>query len=177
MAELSPRCDMTPLRYAAAGLLALLLVFGLVQSARLQRAETAIQTEKAGRAQDKAAAAMAAASAVMAARAEEQRRNAELQENVDDAQAKAAAARRDALAAAGSRDRMQQRAAELAARCGAGASDTAAAEGGAPTAGPGLVLAELLRRSAERSGQLAEYADQARIAGQACERAYDALRQ
>lgn len=166
---------MTPLRYAAAGLLVLLLAFGLVQSARLQRAETAIQTERAGRAQDKAAAAMAAASAVMAARAEEQRRQAEIQETADVAKTQAAAARRDAIAAAGSRDRMQQRAAELAASCDGGSQDPAAAEGGPPAAGPGLVLAELLRRSAERSGQLAEYADQARIAGQACERAYQAL--
>lgn len=166
---------MTPLRYAAAGLMALLLAFGLIQSARLQRAETAIQTERAGRAQDKAAAAMAAASAVMAARAEEQRRQAEIQESADVAKTQAAAARRDASDARGRHDRLQQYATELAASCGAPASDPAAAAGSAPATGAGLVLADLFGRADQRAGQLAEYADQARIAGQACERAYQAL--
>lgn len=166
---------MSPLRYASAVVLAGLLAALAVQTARVQHAKTEIQAERAGRAQDKAAAAMAAASAVMAERAKEQGRYAEIRETADDAQAKAARARADALAAARGRDRLQQYATELAARCGGAGGDTQAAEGGPPAAGPGLVLAELLRRSAERSGQLAEYADQARIAGQACERAYDAL--
>lgn len=166
---------MTPLRYAAAGLLALLLAFGLLQSARLQRAETAIQAERAGRAEDKAAAAMAAASAVTAARAEEQRRSAAIQEVADAAKTDAARARADARAADGRHDRLRDYAAALAAGCGAAAGDPAAAAGSAPAAGAGLVLADLFERADDRAGQLARYADQARIAGQACERAYDAL--
>lgn len=166
---------MSPLRYAAAGLLVLLLGLLAVQTGRLQQAQTAIQAERAGRAEDKAAAAMAAASAVMAARAEEQRRHAALQETVDVAKNDAARARADARAADGRHDRLRDYAATLAAGCGAAAGDPAAAVGSAPAAGPGLVLAELFRRADERAGQLAEYADQARIAGQACERAYLAL--
>lgn len=168
---------MTPLRYAAAILLVLLLGLLAAQTGRLQRAETAIQAERAGRAQDKAAAAMAAASAVMAARAEEQRRTAAQQEAAHAAQTDAARARADARDAAGSADRLRQHVAALAASCGATASDPAAIAGSAPAAGAGLVLADLFRRADERSGQLAEYADQARIAGQACERAYESLRQ
>lgn len=167
---------MTPLRYAAAFLLVLLLVLLTVQTGRLQRAETAIQTERAGRAQDKATAAMFAASAVMAARAEEQRRHAALQETVDVAQDQIAAARRDARAAAGAADRLRQHVATLAASCGAAAGDPAPAAGSASAAGAGLVLADLFSRADERAGQLAEYADQARIAGQSCERAYESLR-
>mgnify|MGYP007100144998 CR=1 FL=1 len=168
---------MTPLRYAAAGLLVLLLGLLAVQTGRLQRAETAIQAERAGRAQDKAAAAMAAASAVMAARAEEQRRTAAQQEVAHAAQTDAARARADAVAATGSADRLRQHVAALAANCGATASDPTTAAGSAPAAGAGLVLADLFRRADERSGQLAEYADQARIAGEACVRAYESLRQ
>ncbi|URI08768.1 DUF2514 domain-containing protein [Aquincola tertiaricarbonis] len=166
---------MTPLRYAAAGVLVVLLGLLAVQTGRLQRAETAIQAERAGRAQDKATAAVAAASAVMAARAEEQRRTAAMQETVDVAQEQIAAARRDARAADGAADRLRQHVAALASRCGGPASDPAAAAGSAPAAGAGLVLADLFSRADERAGQLAEYADQARIAGQACERAYQAL--
>ena len=38
-----------------------------------------------------------------------------------------------------------------------------------------MVLTELLDRAQARHGELAEYADAARIAGQQCERDYDSL--
>ncbi len=53
----------------------------------------------------------------------------------------------------------------------AAAADCAAAEAGA------RVLTELLERADSRAGDLAAAADAARIAGSACERAYDALSQ
>ncbi|MCM1513266.1 MAG: DUF2514 domain-containing protein [Oxalobacter formigenes] len=52
----------------------------------------------------------------------------------------------------------------------------AAAGSGQTTRSAGILLAELFRRADERAGELAEYADRARIAGQACEQAYDALK-
>lgn len=168
---------MSPLRYVTAGVLALLLVLLVVQQGRLQRAETAVQVEKAGRAADKEAAAVAAASAVMDARAKEQRRTAAIQEAADAAVDDAARSRADARASADAAERLRQRAASLAARCGGSAGDPTAATGGASAAGAGLVLSELFQRADDRAGELAQYADQARIAGAACERAYDALRE
>ena len=46
----------------------------------------------------------------------------------------------------------------------------------ATTGDPIGVLADVLRSADERAGVPAEYADAARIAGQRCERDYDALR-
>lgn len=53
--------------------------------------------------------------------------------------------------------------------------DTAAAREREAAASAARMLAELQRRADERAGILAEYADRARIAGQQCERDYDAL--
>ncbi|WP_399677111.1 DUF2514 family protein [Xenophilus sp.] len=46
---------------------------------------------------------------------------------------------------------------------------------GQPGADPLDLLVDVLGRADARAGELAEYADRARIAGQACERAYDAI--
>lgn len=85
------------------------------------------------------------------------------------AQARAAADAADTAAAG-----LRKRAAELAARCDSG-QRAAPPESGASVAGPGLVLANVLGRSDDTSGELAEAFDQARARGLACERAYDAL--
>ncbi len=63
----------------------------------------------------------------------------------------------------------------LAAAIAAGRS--ASAPGGAPAGDPIGVLADVLDRADARAEVLAEYADRARVAGAACERAYDSLRQ
>lgn len=47
--------------------------------------------------------------------------------------------------------------------------------GGPPAEDPIGMLADVLGRLDRRAGVLAEYADAARIAGQACERSYDSL--
>lgn len=44
-----------------------------------------------------------------------------------------------------------------------------------PREGRALLIADVLGRADQRAGELAEYADRARIAGQQCERDYDAL--
>lgn len=49
------------------------------------------------------------------------------------------------------------------------------ASGSAPAADPLDVLADVLGRADDRAQALAAYADQARIAGLACERSYDSL--
>lgn len=86
---------------------------------------------------------------------------------------KLAAARRDAAAADAARAGVLDRVAELQARATAADSGSAATRQAAAAAA--RMLADLQRRADERAGILAAYADEARIAGQACERAYDSL--
>ncbi|MFT0547009.1 DUF2514 family protein [Allopusillimonas ginsengisoli] len=58
----------------------------------------------------------------------------------------------------------------------AGARDTAAAGGGQAAADPIGLLAVVLGELDDRAGALARYADGARVAGLACQRAYESLR-
>ncbi|MCA8014592.1 DUF2514 domain-containing protein [Burkholderia vietnamiensis] len=117
------------------------------------------------------AAQKAQLAAVAAARAEEQRRTAAQSEIAKDANQQRTAALADAFAARAAAGSLQQRVDQLV----AAARHPAAAAGG-PAAGDALdLLADVLGRADQRAGELAEYADRARIAGQQCERDYDAL--
>jgi hypothetical protein len=116
-----------------------------------------------------AAAAIQAATA--AVRNEETRRVMRLQEAQDAEHLARQAAQRDTAAARAASDGLRQRAADLAAlSCG-----VAATPGGASAPDGPRVLADVLGELAARADRLAEEADAARIAGQLCERAYDAL--
>lgn len=118
-----------------------------------------------------AAAQKAQLASVMAARAEEQRRIAAQQEIANDANQKRTAALADAFAARAAAGSLQQRVDQLVA-----AARYPAATTGGPATGDALdLLADVLGRADQRAGDLAEYADRARIAGQQCERDYDAL--
>ncbi|MBU9293123.1 DUF2514 domain-containing protein [Burkholderia multivorans] len=118
-----------------------------------------------------AAAQKAQLDAVSAARAEEQRRTAAQQEIANDANQQRTAALADAFAARAAAGSLQQRVDQLVA-----ASRHPTTSAGSPAAGDALdLLADVLGRVDERAGELAEYADRARIAGQQCERDYDTL--
>ncbi|MDN7411445.1 DUF2514 family protein [Burkholderia vietnamiensis] len=118
------------------------------------------------------AAQKAQLAAVAAARAEEQRRTAAQSEIAKDANQQRTAALADAFAARAAAGSLQQRVDQLVA-----AARHPAASAGGPAAGDALdLLADVLGRADQRAGDLAEYADRARIAGQQCERDYDALR-
>ncbi|WP_175712574.1 DUF2514 family protein [Burkholderia ambifaria] len=105
--------------------------------------------------------------AINAARAEEQRRTAAQQEIAKDANQQRTAALADAFAARAAAGSLQQRVA---------AARHPAASAGSPAAGDALdLLAELFGRADERAGELAKIADERGIAGQQCERSYDAL--
>lgn len=119
--------------------------------------------------------AEAALKATTAARTEEYRRAAAQKEIADATEKALAQARADGAAAVAAHGRLSDRAAAVARSCGA-AGDPGAAVGSPTASGAGLLLADVLRKSDERSGQLAAYADQARAAGQACERSYDSLK-
>ena len=117
------------------------------------------------------AAQKAQLAAVAAARVEEQRRTAAQSEIANDANQQRTAALADAFAARAAAGSLQQRVDQLV----AAARHTAAAAG-SPAASDALdLLADVLGRADERAGELAAYADAARIAGQQCERDYDAL--
>ncbi|MBR8234265.1 MULTISPECIES: DUF2514 family protein [Burkholderia] len=80
-------------------------------------------------------------------------------------------ARADAVAAGGAADGLRKQVAALI----ADARRAGAATGSPATGGALDLLADLFGRADQRAGELAEYADRARIAGQQCERDYDAL--
>jgi chromosome segregation ATPase len=116
----------------------------------------------------------AARAALDAARAQEQRRQRHINEVRDDAQDRIKAALDDAALAASTADSLQRQVDRLLA--GRRTCDTRVAQGSAAIGDLTRVLAELRRRADERAGELARTADASRIAGQACERAYDSLR-
>jgi hypothetical protein len=118
-----------------------------------------------------AAAQKAQLAAVDAARAEEQRRTAAQQEIAKDANQQRTAALADAFAARAAAGSLQQRVDQLVA-----AARHPATSAGSPAAGDALdLLADVLSRVDERAGELAKIADERGIAGQQCERDYDAL--
>lgn len=110
-------------------------------------------------------------------RARERELEKESARAAQEAQAKIDAAQRAAADARNAADRLRQRAQALAsaASCTAQGPDAPASSASAPA--PGFVLADMLRWIDAAAGELAEYADRSRIAGAACERAYDSVSQ
>ncbi len=166
----------------AAGIVAIAAIAALgashVAGYRRGAAAEAVHTAAVQRVLDaeRLAAAQAAAEATQAARDEEQRRAGAQQEVIHAAEEATRAARADAdrarAAARGLRDAAQA----AAAACRDPApGDPATAKRGAPAAGPGLVLADVLGRADDAAGELAAALDAARAAGLACERSYDSL--
>ena len=161
---------MSPLATLNAGVLLALLAF-----AGYQWHEAGAQHAAAQLMQRQRDAARQALDQSTQARAEESRRAHVLQEALDAEhlarQTVEADARRADAAAVGLRQRAQQLAA--AARCPT--SDLALAGSGPAASAPGDLLADMLSRLDEAAGAVGRYADDARLAGQLCERAYDAL--
>jgi hypothetical protein len=146
-----------------------------IQTLRLEHAETRLAKEKTARAEEHAAAADALSVAVLKARTDERVKAALQKEKIDEALVDADRARASAAAAAGSAERLRQRAEALARSCAAGGGASAVA-GGPAASSPGDVLADMQRRLEAAGRELARYADDARIAGRACEGSYDALK-
>ena len=108
-----------------------------------------------------------------AARAEEQRRQNEINQVRNDAQQQIKAAAGDAALAASAADSLQQQVDKLLAS--RSACDSRVAQGSQTIRDLTTVLADLRRRADERAGELARIADESRIAGLTCEKAFDAL--
>lgn len=114
--------------------------------------------------------------AVEQARAEEQRRVEALQGVIDETEQKLARARADADAAADVGQRLRaQLSATLAGSCRSAGGNPGAAGAGQATDATLDLLADVQRRLDEASDGIARHADEARAAGQACERSYRAL--
>jgi hypothetical protein len=113
--------------------------------------------------------------AIKEARAEEQRKTAAVQQEVDHAREELAALRgsHDGAVAAGQRLRSQLAAAARR-RC-PGSSEPATAGGSAPADPAADLYADVQRRLEEAENGTIRFADESRIAGRACERAYQAL--
>lgn len=112
-----------------------------------------------------------------AAAAETKRRIDAMQEIVRDATTQKYAAMADAGSARAERDRLRkQQSAYLAAVRASSPASSAASADGSPTASVAVDLfADLFSEADDAAGILAAALDDARAAGHACERAYDAL--
>ncbi|QOI07690.1 DUF2514 domain-containing protein [Pseudomonas savastanoi] len=108
-------------------------------------------------------------------RTEEQRRQKAANQVANDARQEQTAAITDAAVADAAGDRLRVEAGKLAAASSCAPVDTGAAQRGKAANRAAMVLSELLSRSDARAGELAKYADAARIAGLACERSYNSL--
>jgi len=109
------------------------------------------------------------------ARQEEQRRAQAQEEARSDAQEEQTIADAGAAGADAAGQRLQHEGAKLAASVSCPGTDTAAIARGKAATRAAMVLSDLLARADERAGELAQAYDRARIAGQHCEREYDAL--
>ena len=112
--------------------------------------------------------------AIDAARIEDARRIAAFEEVRTDAQSQIARAAADAASARDASQRLRERFKATAARACPG---TAVAEGSPPAPETGILLSDVFGVLQDHAGQLAEYADRARIAGEACVKSYDSLRE
>ena len=105
------------------------------------------------------------------AREETERRLIAQEKIANDAKAERELAQSDARAANAVSDRLRERINSITRN----ADYATTVNRGTPADSTGILLAELFSRADKRAGELAEYADRARIAGQACERQYDSL--
>lgn len=110
-----------------------------------------------------------------AARLEEQRRTVEVQKAADEAQLQLEQARADAAAAGTAGQRLRDRIAQLTAACRPAASKAPTASTGPATDATADLLARVQQRLDDAADGIARYADEARAAGTACQRSYDAL--
>jgi uncharacterized protein DUF2514 len=163
-------------RWMAIALLAAAAVgFMGIQRAQIAGLRADLAEGNAAWSAERAQAAKLSQAAEAAARVEEQRRFLAQQEALDAAEQKAVQARADAARASDAAGRLQQRVAALVAQAGRAAANPATAASGPAASDAGLLLTNMFQRIDQRAGELAEYADHARIAGEACQDAYESL--
>ncbi|KOP52563.1 prophage PssSM-03 [Pseudomonas coronafaciens pv. porri] len=168
--------------YARVGglLLILLALAGALYGAYLHGVTVTDLDWKAKWAEEVSSQSEAVATTTTEYRTEEQRRQKAANQVANHARQEQTAALTDAAVAdaavadaAG--DRLRVEAGKLAAATSCSPSNTGAAERGKAASRAAMVLSELLSRSDARAGELAKYADSARVAGLACNRLVDEL--
>ena len=160
-------------RFCLFALVGMLLCYG---GGRWQQSAADAATYEAERTKVALSAAVDQMKAIDRIRDEEQRRTAAQTEIANVAKEDADRARADARAAGDAADRLRQRVDQLLAAARS-TKDSGVAGGGQdkPSGDPLDVLVDVLGRSDKTSGILADYADQLKVAGLACERSYDSL--
>lgn len=154
--------------------LAVALVFGAGWAVQGWRKDAEISAINEDRGRERRNQALAQVKAVDDARIEERRVTAVQTRNTNEAIKQLQLWRTSALAADAARRELLARVAALA-NAARHPGDPAAVHPGSAAGDPILLLADVLGRADKRAGDLAQYADAARIAGQKCERDYDAL--
>ncbi|MFA0994731.1 MULTISPECIES: DUF2514 domain-containing protein [Pseudomonas syringae group] len=167
---------MKALPWKAVGLLLILLALaGALYGAYLHGVTVTDLAWKAKWAEEVSAQSEAVATTTIEYRTEEQRRQKAANQVANDARQEQTAALSDAAVADAAGDRLRVEAGKLAAATSCAPGDTGAAERGKAASRAAMVLSELLSRSDARAGELAKYADSARIAGLACNRFVEEL--
>jgi hypothetical protein len=162
--------------WPAAGVLGLAMASAIgVQTLRVHSAQAELAKAQSARDKQTADREKVARDAERQARVEERRLAAANLESVNEAERLAARMRDHAAAAAAAGGGMLERARALAARCDRRPEAATTAAASAPATGAGDLFADVLGRMDAHGRQLAAAADQARIAGSACERAYMSL--
>lgn len=163
---------MTSWAIRVAVLLALLASYwGVYQHGRsVERAEAATATAKRD-----SGDRLAEIIGERGARQEEQRRAQAQEEARAHAQEERTTADAGAAVADAAGQRLRDEAGKLAATVSCPGTDSAALARGKAATRAAMVLSDLLARADARAGELAKAYDQARIAGQLCERSYNAL--
>lgn len=134
-----------------------------------------IAQERENAAHRRELAALALADEQAKNRIEDQRRVAAQKEATDEAQRFAARARADAAAVTREHGELRSAAVAAASASCRTAGDPVAVGISPPAESAGTVLADVLSEMDEAAGELAEALDLSRVAGQLCERSYDAL--
>lgn len=165
----------TPMRYAAGGVLAVAVLAACVQTLRLDSAQIALRSEREARAADKIYAQLAARMQAEHYRLAELAWTNAQQENDRVAQKARQAAEQHAAAAVVAADSLRGRVAALAATCRRAAEDPAPVGAGAAASAPADLFTDVFARLDAAAGELAQYADAARIAGEQCAADYHAL--
>jgi len=163
---------MTSWAIRVAVLLALLASYwGVYQHGRsVERAEAATATAKRD-----SGDRLAEIIGERGARQEEKRRAQAQEEARAHAQEERTTADAGAAGADAAGQRLRDEAGKLAATVSCPGTDSAALARGQAATRAAMVLSDLLARADDRAGELAKAYDQARIAGQLCERSYNAL--
>ncbi|KQO38105.1 hypothetical protein ASF19_20230 [Acidovorax sp. Leaf84] len=161
--------------YAAIAAALALGAVAAVQTVRLHTAQLDAANSRTANARTLAHIADLTTKALLAVRNQETAWATAQERNDRETASQIAAAQADADGARRASDGLRQRIASLVAEARGRAAGAGAAPAVEATGDPIGVLADVLGRADERAGILAAYADKARIAGQSCERDYDAL--